>query len=229
MTEINVNANLGDMFGSIRGRGERPTCLSFVASDIHAALRPGWEPFSCEFLYYHAQKKANLSLRDPSDLTCTLEALKTIGQPFEEVWPCNLELPSGDQDFVPPCDIKKVYRRLGFEISGKIDDIIQLLNYGHPVMVMITVSDAFFEANDESNQVVREIDFWLNPFAERHAVIAIGHGQIGDERVILVRNSWGVAWGNQGTAWVSESYFIYHLEKLAILISRADKSENRAN
>ena len=58
MSEIIVLRDLRKHFGDARDQGPRPTCLSFAASDAHAALRTGWTPLSCEFAFYQAQRRA---------------------------------------------------------------------------------------------------------------------------------------------------------------------------
>jgi C1A family cysteine protease len=53
-----------------------------------------------------------------------------------------------------------------------------------------------------------------------HAVVAVGHGRIGEERAILVRNSWGDTWGIGGHAWVSELYLQPRLHEVALLSNK---------
>jgi hypothetical protein len=66
--------DLRGSFGAARDQKPRPTCVAFAASDAHAAARPGWEPLSAEWAYYHALK------RDGG-------LLKSDGQPVESDWP----------------------------------------------------------------------------------------------------------------------------------------------
>lgn len=61
MATIAIAVDLRGHFGPVRDQGDRPTCLAFAASDSHAGLRPGWAPLSCEFAFYHAQRRAGRS------------------------------------------------------------------------------------------------------------------------------------------------------------------------
>lgn len=60
MSLIVAIKDLRSAFGPGRNQGARPTCLAFAASDTHAALRADWSPLSCEFAFYHAQRRAGL-------------------------------------------------------------------------------------------------------------------------------------------------------------------------
>jgi hypothetical protein len=72
---VEVYRDLRNLFGPARDQGARPTCLAFAASDAHAALRAGWEPLSCEFAFYHAQRRVNRSPAEGTTLPAILEAL----------------------------------------------------------------------------------------------------------------------------------------------------------
>jgi C1A family cysteine protease len=39
-----------------------------------------------------------------------------------------------------------------------------------------------------------------------HAMLAVGYGHDNAQRFILVRNSWGDAWGIAGCAWLAAEY-----------------------
>lgn len=41
-----------------------------------------------------------------------------------------------------------------------------------------------------------------------HFIVGIGYKKIGDKKYILIQNSWGKEWGNQGTALISEDYIL---------------------
>jgi hypothetical protein len=51
----------------------------------------------------------------------------------------------------------------------------------------------------------------------RHAVIAVGHGMVDGARAVLIRNSWGAAWGVEGHAWLPELFIEPRLTRLALL------------
>jgi hypothetical protein len=83
MTSIAIKTDHRQLFGPIRDQGPRPTCLAFAISDLHAALRGPWEPLSCEYLFYHAQRRANRKPHEGTLLTSALDAVRHEGQPHE--------------------------------------------------------------------------------------------------------------------------------------------------
>src|SRR4029077_19827096 len=79
--------DLRGSFGPARDQNPRPTCMAFAASDAHAAARPGWEPRSTEWAYYHALQRDVGGPDDGVSMAAVLAALKSDGQPIETEWP----------------------------------------------------------------------------------------------------------------------------------------------
>lgn len=211
---MEVIQDLRGSFGPVRDQGERPTCLAFATSDAHAALRPPWIPLSCEYAFYHAQRRAGRPPSTGATLAYMLEALHEDGQPHENAWPYLAALPSSLDDYGPP-DVVTVFRRNGERISAAVDEIIALLDGGLPPVLLMMLSDAFF--SPDADGIVRAPNTELPDPRRRHAVVAVGHCKSEDERLILVRNSWGLDWGHDGHAWVSEAYLAPRLTRVAIL------------
>jgi hypothetical protein len=209
-----VAQDLRAMFGPARDQGERPTCLAFAASDAHAALRQPWSPLSCEFAFYHAQRRAGRPPSSGASLSFMLTALKDDGQPAEGDWPYLDALPSKLDDYGPPSGVT-VFRRAGEPRDGGVEVIVQTLDSGRPVLVLMMLSDAFY-APDGEGVVIGQAGDGPDPL-RRHAVLAVGHGAAAGERAILVRNSWGADWGLAGHAWLPESFLAPRLTRVALL------------
>ena len=84
---VKTEIDLLHRFGPVRDQGRRPTCLAFAASDSHAGVRSGWEPLSCEFAFYNAQRRAGRSPAQGALLSAMLDTLRIDGQPVEAGWP----------------------------------------------------------------------------------------------------------------------------------------------
>lgn len=214
-----VHKDLRSRFGPARDQGTRPTCLAFAASDTHAALRSPWSPLSCEFAYYHAQRRAGRPPTGGALLSHMLTALERDGQPVEADWPYLAALPAKLDVYRPPADVT-VYRRSGEPRAGRVDEIISSLDAGEPALVVMMLSDAFYTPNAEGVVIAPPTE-GPDP-SRRHAVVAVAHGSLGGERFVLLRNSWGLDWGLAGHAWLPEAYLAARLTRVALLKDEVD-------
>lgn len=219
---ISVSVDLRHLFGLARDQGPRPTCMGFAGSDTHAALRRGWEPLSCEYLFFRAQTRAGRPPTVGASLDATLDALRHDGQPEETDWPY-LPLPPIDPaTWHPPTHVRSLYRCNGKLANYDIAPLLAVLDQGVPVILLIYLSSSFYMPISDA-LVVPAADELPDPNI-RHAVIAVGHGDWNGERVVLIRNSWGPIWGEEGYAWLTESFIVPRLFGAAILMENIDVS-----
>jgi hypothetical protein len=185
--------------------------MAFAASDAHAAVRPGWEPLSCEYAYYHALRYDGGAPGDGTTLSGMMTAIAQDGQPYEGDWPYLSALPNDLTQWQPPATVGQLFRRASEQRLAA--ELYALLDSGSPVIVMMTISRAFFLP--EAGGIVARNEP-IDP-ARRHAVIAVGHGRQGSEKLVLVRNSWGDLWGVNGYGWLAEPYLTPRIIALAIM------------
>lgn len=219
MSAIAVSVDLRSLFGPARDQGSRPTCLAFAASDIHAALRPGWTPLSCEYAFYHAQRRAGRPPDRGSTLISMLDAVRLDGQPEEKGWPYRAVTPD-EATWNPPDEVGPLFYRLGENLIPACEHITRELDQRRPVILLMTLSRAFYNPNAQA--VVHPAHGEMPEPARRHAVVGVGHGAVDGERAILVRNSWGLKWGRAGHAWLTESFVTPRLFAAALLLEEAD-------
>jgi hypothetical protein len=226
MSLIVAKKDLRNAFGPARDQGARPTCLAFAASDAHAALRADWAPLSCEFAFYHAQRRAGLPPTGGAHLSSMLIALRQDGQPEEAGWPYLASLPAIIATWAPPASIGAVFGRNGQNEVPGLDRIIPWIDQDRPVIILTMLSPSFYSP---SLDAVVDLAQGEQPEpARRHAIVACGHGTVDGQRALLVRNSWGTRWGQDGYAWLTEAFLSPRLYGAAILMEDVHVSAHKA-
>ena len=211
---ITITTDLRSAFGAARDQGQRPTCLAFAASDVHAGVRDDWAPLSCEFLFYHAQRRASRPPTVGATLPHLLAALQADGQPLEGGWPYLPATPTPSA-WTPPPDVGARYGRQGSGMAGAMNAVLQALDAGRPVVMLLRLSASFYYPNPDGVVTMPAGEAPLD--AVRHAVIAVAHGLVDGQPAVLVRNSWGVGWGLAGHAWLAGDFVDPRLFGLAVL------------
>lgn len=217
---VTVYVDLRDQFGPIRDQGARPTCLAFAASDAHASLRGEWDTLSCEYAFYHAQKRTGRPPTIGVFLDDMLATLRDQGQPIENDWPYLAKLPTDLTHYSPPSPIGRLYGRNGQQPIHSVDHICGALDDGVPAIVLSVLTRTFF--NPPNSGIIDHVDGDDVFPIPRHAMVAVGHGQVRQGRVVLIRNSWGSCWGLNGYGWVTEAFLTRHIYGLALLTDESD-------
>lgn len=205
---LDVLQDLRFALGPVRDQGRRPTCLSFAASAVHEQARGDLDPLCVEWLFYHAAQRAGTGPGEGTTMPDTRHVLQVLGQPLELIWPYSGS-PTYGTGWRPPADAAPLFR-CGSDGSGT--DLTQMrlvLDRGKPVVLALFVSGAFTAATTwlrTGPEIILPNDGEPIDHQRGHAVVAVGHGRFGREGLILVRNSWGRAWGAEGHAWVREPY-----------------------
>lgn len=204
MSSIAIVSDLRVRFGEARDQRSRPTCLAFAISDAHSfGIGLPWNPLSCEYLFFHAKKSDGSSPSRGTNITAIKVALKNEGQPHESEWPYLPKLPADLSTWVPPT-IRGVLHRADVTRINKpsIDDIWKNLESGEPVIIGMTLSNAFYSVDADG---IVDSDEPIQ-IASKHALVVVAIGTKKTNRLFLVRNSWGKSWGLSGYGWLSERY-----------------------
>ena len=203
MALVSAAVDLRSRLGPARDQGARPTCLAFAISDGHAMTRGPWSPLSCEFLFYHAQRRAGRPPTEGALVPAIREALLNDGQPAESGWPYLVADPQ-PTSWSPPATVGVVYRCASVSAAGIMGPIVGIITAGHPVIVVIQLSAAFYAPTADG--VVDHLAGDPPDPTRVHAVLVVGHGTVDRQPAILVRNSWGPAWGTGGYAWLTRAF-----------------------
>lgn len=216
-----IDVDLRGRFGPVRDQGRRPTCLAFAASDSHAGIRSGWEPLSCEFAFYNAQRRAGRSPAQGAVLGAMLDTLRMDGQPVDAGWPYLDAEAVQATTWRPPATVGACFGRNGAAGGGDLSGVRSALAAGHPIVVLTMLSVSFFAPVDG---VVDEAPGERPEPSQRHALVAVGTGKVLGMPATLVRNSWGSGWGLDGHAWLTDRYLASRLFATAALLEQVDVS-----
>jgi hypothetical protein len=192
-----------EKFGVVRDQGARPSCLACAGSDAHAHAQDT-QPLSAEFLFFHsaAGKPVNgLTVNQVS------VAMRGNGQPLETECPYSLVQPI-------PWHVPAVGAlwRGALELIN-MSELKTTLAASVPVVLGVRITTEFLSLTSPPYLVRGN-----KPGHGGHAVLAVGLGH--DEKgqdTILVRNSWGVGWGDLGCAWLHASYLDLNLMVAALV------------
>lgn len=214
--DISPIIDLRCQYTPIRDQGSRPTCLAFAASDAHGALLEPNTELSCEYLYYHAQQIGGRDATIGATVPDVLKALRNEGQPVERDWPYIQK--KSDQiinAWQPPTILRDLYMRNGQSCGHLSDQVAKHLDDGSSVISLIFLCDPFFAA--QKGKIIEASPTSKPNINLRHAVVAVGYGNTHSGRCFLIRNSWGMGWGDDGYAWIMEDIFDASLFDIAIL------------
>lgn len=205
---MEVIADLSKKFGQIREQGERGTCLAFATTSAHEYLHKLSQPLCVEWLYFYTSMAEGKSLADMKsgvgiDIPCLLEVLQSKGQPFESVWPY-IDDPKL-QIWEPPHNPEPLFYASSAYSSFKLNEILTFLDLAQPVVLTFWAEEEFLHPEYKEDLAIVDIDPPSSKIA-MHAILVVGYGFLNNKVYIKVRNSWGIDWGINGHAWVSEEF-----------------------
>ena len=197
---IAASVDLRPFWTGVRDQGSRPSCLACAASDGHSHARSLPHRLSAEYLFYFgAQRMPGGDHSAGLTFEAADAALRNDGQPNEAVWPYQIKEPD---PWAPP-EVPKVWLA-GLVSLTSSTSVFEALRSGHPVVVGLRLTPGFNR--------VQKAPHIVDPggrAAGGHAVLVVGTGRrttSGDDDLLMIRNSWGFAWGEGGHAWLPAEY-----------------------
>lgn len=209
-----ITKDLRGRFLAARDQGGRPTCLAFALSDLHAAHRTPLASLSAEFLFFHTVRRTPGQRFDQGLVApIAAESLRHDGQPLETVWPYSPVWPRTLTPVTPPATTA-VWRAASDNQSASVQTIRDLLDRDRPSVIIMSLTESFFSPAADGILRLRYPDPHIPGW---HAVVAVGYDNAPGRNHILIRNSWGQAWGAAGHAWLDESYLSPKLSSVTAL------------
>ncbi|RUL70522.1 hypothetical protein EKH80_20195 [Dyella choica] len=200
---ITIELTLPQSRLSARDQGRRLTCLAFALCEVEYGYSPGGF-LSPEYLYQRAAARSrswvpNCGLQLSAALQAANQIALEVDCPYQQTEPPFPlpPLPSG----VP------LFGGSAHAFSMDTDEIIRRLREGLVVGLGLMLTHAFYAPDGDR---IRD----GAPIVPQsgHAVAVVGLGWEEEEAFFLIRNSWGQAWGQNGSAWLSADYIQTHAQ-----------------
>lgn len=187
--------------GTPRSQGLRSTCLAFAISAAHEVDLFGEHDITdtCEEYLYWAAKQHD----DPSPGTtfpAARDGLARHGQPLEAQWPYDPDRDDQDPGYQPPAEAHRATPRWSpafGEVPATPNSVRAELDAGRAVVLGLPTWPDFDDPVEGRLAVPDAGDL----DGAYHAVTIIGYDETTAE--MLLRNSWGPEWGNDGVAWLA--------------------------
>jgi C1A family cysteine protease len=205
MLDSQLEIDFRPKLSGARDQGNRPTCLSHAISTSHEFLLSSDITLSVEYLHYFA---TNGKPSNGAALGGAIEALEEAGQPEERHCPYfNEDPPAGWH----PNNSMSTYRRYSTRMSNSINSIAESLHASLLPVLGISLPFNFFHPSYP----------WIISSDTKvyglHAVVAVGLASAEARSMVLIRNSWGKDWGNNGYVFLNEDFLNSHLFEVLVL------------
>jgi C1A family cysteine protease len=211
---------VGASLGEVPDQGRRGTCLAHALTASHEVARQMPEALSAEYLFWAAKQQDGNSTEDSTTTTAALEGLRDVGQPLESIWPYDEHRTLDATTYQPPTGSYNCFRRNGSKSQPAVEDIIRILHEGGAPVAVLALTPDFMKTSNGKLPA----DSPLHPVLGFHAVTVVGYGTDNDtgQELVLVRNSWGDGWGNNGYGLVPRTYLQHRLRALCQILDRPE-------
>lgn len=164
-----------------------------------------WIALSRLFLYWEERNiEGTVSADSGASISDGMKVLNTFGVCPETDWPYDpttfTNAPS-NQDVTDATP----YKIAEYQRITSIDQLKASLAEGLPVVIGINVYDSFESDAVEQTGIVPMPDTATESLIGGHAVLAVGYDDTKSQ--LIVRNSWGSSWGDNGYFYLPYDYY----------------------
>ena len=231
--EVRVDSvDLRKNFSRIKNQGQQGSCLAFTLTSVFEYMMKQNKKDDCDlseaFLYYNARnldENGSVNEDNGSRFVPSLESLRKYGIALEKAWPYDDSVydKKPSQEAYDDAATRKLVKAMN--VDRNVDAIKSALVDGFPVACSFTLFESFSNGGAyipmPSDEEIATLDDksedaeWRH---SRHAMVIVGFSD--KLQRFLVRNSWGIDWGDQGYCYIPYSYVAHpKLFNFACIIS----------
>ncbi|MBD5350412.1 MAG: hypothetical protein HDR89_05980 [Bacteroides sp.] len=223
------SVDLRSRFAKVRDQGVQGCCASFAVASVIEALTGSEEYYSPAFLYWNARVRlGDTSVDSGATIYTVLKGAMEQGDCLEDLMPYNAavyNVPPGEAAVAEALKCRVAEAKT---VEPTRDDIRSALADGYPVIVAARIFDSFSETRGgfvRRPSKKEESDGGRADGHGNHALVVCGYSD--DEKVFVVRNSWGRSFGDGGYCYIPYSYADkYFLQACIITAVNAAEKQN---
>lgn len=194
-------------FSSIRNQKHQGACSSFsLVSVIEFFLQRAFKKqtdLSEAFVYYNARELNNKTNEDSgSSFQDIIQSMRDKGVCLEALCPYNPDVynKQPSEEAYSDAELRKITEAKNVRLQ--VEDIKSALAKGYPVVISIRVFDRFVKNVSGFVDIPSESELKED---ENHAMVVCGYSD--SEGYFIVRNSWGIDFGDKGYCYLPYDYF----------------------
>ncbi len=201
------SVDLRKLFTRVKDQGEQGACTVFALASIYEYIlkknKKEEADLSEAFVYYNIRKGNNQEYQDNGcSFYDAILSMTKEGICQETLFPYN----DSSLATIPPenayADARIRQVRKALNVKPTIEDMKSAIAEGFPVAISLKIYDSFATTTGfigrPSEQEIASKKFG------HHAMVACGYSD--EERVFIVRNSWGERFGDKGYCYIPYSY-----------------------
>lgn len=156
------------------------------------------------FIYYNAREMDGPTITDGgASLLAVMGAITKWGACSESSWPFrvgSLNSPPGDAAYA---EGKRFAMAGGYRLGKDLEVWKHALALGHPIVFALRLFRSFDKPAKKGLVPMPTSD---EAESEGHAMLCVGYSD--RDKVFIVRNSWGAAWGDHGYCYIPYAYMM---------------------
>lgn len=200
------SVDLRSSFGDIKDQGQLGTCSVFSLVSIYEYILKKSKiekDLSERFVYYNILNDSGSMEDNGSSLYGVVESMTKYGVCAEEYCAYDVEL----YDYKPSVDAYKDAMNHKVKVAKNVkishNDITSALSEGYPVTISLKIYESF--GNPSKGFIFRPTEEEIHEAKYgNHAMVICGYSE--EDKVYIVRNSWGKGFGDKGYCYIPFSY-----------------------